>query len=176
MPRPSVTSSPPAPHAPGEPLPASALAMLASPVLMYLATRAHDFDLECTPAFGAYVVAPPRTLRIFVPEPVAARTRANVQNNGEVALLLVQVTTHKSIQLKGRFLSERIGADADERAAITRYLGGLTDEMGSVGVPRSVCERFVADKLIALDFEVRDVFIQTPGPAAGQPLATESAP
>ena len=84
-----------------------------------------------------------------------------------MAVTLVRPTDHRALQIKGIWLGERRTSD-DDRAFLTRYRDEMLQEMGLVGVPRSRWRRLAWWPSVALRMEVRDVFVQTPGPSAGR--------
>jgi hypothetical protein len=90
-----------------------------------------------------------------------------------MALTLVRPTDHRAIQLKGTWLGERRTDEAD-RAHVERQRDALTQELGLVGVPRSLWRRIVWWPSLALRMEVREVYVQTPGPKAGQACQPEA--
>ena len=52
----------------------------------------------------------------------------------------------------------------------------MVQEMGLVGVPRSAWRRLAWWPTLALRMEVREVFVQTPGPQRRAPLRARRAP
>lgn len=134
---------------------------------MHLCTRDSALQPMSTIAFGLKVGADGREVTVFLPVPLAAPMVANLRDNGQMAITIVCPTDHRSIQLKGAWLGERRTDDAD-RAFIERYREALTKELGLVGVPRSIWRRVIWWPSLALRMDVRDVFVQTPGPGAGR--------
>src|SRR5262245_51070989 len=86
---------------------------LESGVIMYVATRSADLEPEAVPGVGAKVDVGTDHLTVYVPEPAAAVTMANLRDNAQIALATVDVTNHKSLQLKGEFVSARPTDEAD---------------------------------------------------------------
>ncbi|HVZ73024.1 MAG TPA: pyridoxamine 5'-phosphate oxidase family protein [Polyangia bacterium] len=148
-------------------LPDDVRTLLDEPVIMHLGTR----DAALVPlsilAFGLHRAGDGRELTVFAPVAAAGETLANLRDNGQLALTLVRPTSHRSIQIKGTWLGERRVDEAD-RAFLARYRDALCDELGLVGVPRSLWRRLLWWPSVALRFEVREVFVQTPGPSAGK--------
>ena len=77
---------------------------------------------------------------------------------------------HRSYQIKGRLVDAR-AADEDDRKSIERYRSALAQHYGAVGMPPRLTYRIVRWPAHALRMAVESVFIQTPGPGAGVPLA-----
>src|SRR6185436_18741025 len=93
----------------------------------------------------------------------------------QMAVELVRSSDHRALQIKGTWLGERRTSD-DDRAFLIRYHNALLQEMGLVGVPRSKWDRLSWWPAVALRMEVRDVFVQTPGPGAGRRCEPAGAP
>ena len=92
---------------------------------------------------------------------------ANLRDNGEMAVNLIRPTDHRAVQIKGMWLGERRTDDAD-RAFVERYRDALTQELGLVGVPRSIWRRVAWWPSLALRMEVREVTCRRRGPRPGQ--------
>jgi hypothetical protein len=149
-------------------LPPELIALLEGPSIMHLGTRDAALQPMSTFAFGLKLDdANSREVTVFLPVTVAAPMLANLRDNGQMAVSLVRPTDHRALQFKGVWLGERRTDDAD-RAFVERYRVALTEEMGLVGVPRSIWRRVAWWPSLALRMEVREVFVQTPGPSAGK--------
>ena len=147
-------------------LPAELAELLDGPAVMYLATRNAALEPLSTLAFGIHAAGDGREATIFVPAVLSPPALANLRDNGQVAVTMVRPTTHRSLQIKGVWLGERRTTD-DDRARLLRYRDAMLDEMSTVGVPRSIWHRVLWWPAVALRIEVRDAFVQTPGPGAG---------
>jgi hypothetical protein len=115
------------------------------------------------------VDAPGRTLTAFIPSSSAARLVEHVLDNGRIALTFEEVGTHETYQIKGRYLNHRpvrptevdIAKGTRERFAKSlRSLNG--DERGAAMLAASI-----PSPALAVEIEVQEVFVQTPGPGAG---------
>lgn len=143
------------------------------PVVMYVATRNAELHPMSTIAFGLQHSADDREITLFLPVALSPLILGNLRDNGQMAVTLVRPTDHRSAQIKGAWLGERRTTE-DDRAFIARYRDQMLQEMGLVGVPRSAWRRVAWWPCLALRMEVREVFVQTPGPSAGRRL--EAAP
>ena len=148
-------------------LPAELAELLDGPAVMYLATRNAALEPLSALAFGLEASADGREATVFVPAVLSPPALANLRDNGQVAVTMVRPTTHRSLQIKGVWLGERRTTD-DDRARLLRYRDAMLDEMSTVGVPRSIWHRVLWWPAVALRIEVRDAFVQTPGPGAGR--------
>jgi hypothetical protein len=110
-----------------------------------------------------------RTLTAFIPESSVPLLVEALQDNGRIAVTFEEVGTHETYQLKGRYLSHRPVQPAEIDVANRtreRFVKGLrallphpgaADMLGpSIGTPR-----------LAVEIDVYEVFLQTPGPGAG---------
>ena len=149
-------------------LPPELIALLDGPSIMHLGTRDAALQPTSTFAFGLKLDDPNgREVTVFLPVTVAPFMLPNLRDNGQMAVSLVRPTDHRSLQIKGVWLGERRTDEAD-RAFVDRYRVALTEELGLVGVPRSIWRRVIWWPSLALRMEVREVFVQTPGPSAGK--------
>ena len=161
-----ATSSAPGPG-PLSALPPELYALLDGRCVMYIATRNAALEPLSVFAFGLQTGADDGEVTVFVPATLSPMILANLRDNGQMAVTLVRPSDHRSLQIKGVWLGERRTTD-DDRAFLTRYRDGMLQEMGQVGVPRSVWNRIAWWPAVALRMEVRDTFVQTPGPSAGR--------
>lgn len=108
-------------------------------------------------------------LTVFLPDAVAEQTLANLRDNGRIAVCFTRPADHRTIQVKGRALAVVPAAPGD-RADIDRYRGGLVQELGAVGIPSRLILRLSHWPCHAVRMRVEQVFVQTPGPGAGEAL------
>jgi hypothetical protein len=148
-------------------LPPELYALLDGPSIMFVATRSADLEPRSTLVFGLRVADGGREVTVFVPATLAPVVFDNLRDNGEMAINIVRPTDHRAVQLKGTWLGERRTDDSD-RAYLERYRDAMTQEMGLVGVPSSIWRRVRWWPTVAMRMEVRDSFLQTPGPSAGR--------
>ncbi len=158
-----------APAGPLAALPPVLSSLLDGPSIMYLATRNAALEPLSSMAFGLQAAPDSSEVTVFIPAVMAGGTMANLRDNGQMAVSLVRPSDHSSIQLKGTWLGER-RTDESDRAFLMRYRDALEEELNLVGVPRSIWNRLVWWPSVALRMQLRDVFVQTPGPGAGRRL------
>ena len=109
---------------------------------------------------------------VLVPRAQAREVREDVADNGRVALVLSQPSTHRTYQLKGRG-ARAAEAGPEDRAVAAAYLDAFAAELAKVGWPKPYVAALLEgfdDALVAVAFEPEGVFIGTPGPRAGDPL------
>ena len=122
---------------------------------------------------GWQIDANGRTLTVFIPDSSVPHLVEALLENGRIAVTFEEVGTHETYQLKGRYLSHRPVQPTDVDIA------GRARERFVKGVRPLHPNPEVADLLgasigrasLAVEIEVHEVFLQTPGPGAGTRLA-----
>ena len=138
-------------------------------VSMQVATRDASLRPEVLRATGV-AVGPDRTrLTVYLPAQLAERTLANLEDNGLLALTLSHVIDHRTLQLKGKLVSLR-RTRRNEKAIQERWLAAFAEQLHMVGFSRRTARRLRYWPSVAVEIELSDVFVQTPGPAAGRRL------
>lgn len=143
--------------------------LIASGVDVYVATRDAQLEPESMLAMGVRAHSDRCSLTVYLPQALAEATCKNIRNNGEVAVTLIRPSDFKAVQLKGRAHDIR-AANETERELQAIFRSALVEQLATVGVPRCATRRLVWWPSWAVDVTVRQVFVQTPGPAAGEPL------
>lgn len=92
-----------------------------------------------------------------------------------VAATFVKPDDYRAYQIKGT-IGEVRPATAEEQALGTRYVEEMLAVMGALGVSRLQLSSTLVDRdLAAISFMPTDLFVQTPGPGAGQRVPAEEA-
>jgi hypothetical protein len=114
-----------------------------------------------------------RALTAFMRPFAEARFVESLRENGAIAFTIGEMTTHETYQIKGRYLSHRPvqGVEAEladvVRERLTKALYAVyQDERINPFVRASI-----PAPTLAVAVEVTDVFVQTPGPGAGERIA-----
>lgn len=118
------------------------------------AMRVHEDGAHLTVYF--YSKAAPAILR-------------NLETCPLLALSIDRPTDSRACQIKGTFVGSRRGR-AGERAEVTRQVEGFLDGLAAIGIPRAMTEGWQFWPCVAVDIRVAELFEQTPGPGAGDPL------
>jgi hypothetical protein len=145
------------------------LELFASGVDIYVATRGADLMPESLLGMGIRVHEDRRTVTVYVPTAAAATTLANLADNGQVAATLCFPPTHRTVQLKGRCTGFR-ESNAMDRQIQEIFRSALISTFALIGIPRVLTRGLAWWPSTAVDFEVSDVYRQTPGPDAGERL------
>lgn len=133
---------------------------------MIVGTRDAALRPEVIRAVGAVVGADRTTLTVFVPSALAARTLANLEHDGALAVTFSEIMTHRTLQVKGR-LRELRRARRAERALQERWLAAFAEQLHATGFSRRIARRLRIWPSVALELAVEELFVQTPGPKAG---------
>ena len=110
------------------------------------------------------------TVTVYVPAATGQETIANVATTRRVAIACTIPRSHGSIQIKGISRGVKLASPSDEEFVRTR-LQQWADALAEFGMPRCITQRMTIWPAFAIDVSVEELFDQTPGPKAGQPLA-----
>ena len=128
-----------------------------------------DLKTTHTETFGASLDNENNTVTCFVLSLFAEPILKNLREKGRVSFFF-GLPSHEAYQFKGQFLETR--EITEEELANTEKVLSVTKNMfDSVGIPREAVERmFGTLPNLGITFRVEKVFIQTPGPEAGQEI------
>ena len=112
-----------------------------------------------------------RTMTLLLPDDLTERVVELLQQNGALALAVGAFPTHETYQFKGRYLRHR-QADLDDIGVVDRIRQRFVKNMKTIpyGPPEDALKAVVSSPVLAVEFEVLEVFLQTPGPGAGTRL------
>jgi hypothetical protein len=121
---------------------------------------------------GWRIGADQRTMTVLLPGDFTERVVELLQQNGELAVTVEAFPGHETYQFKGRYLRHR-AADRDDGEVVDRIRQRYLKSMKTIfyGPPEDALKTFVSSPATAVDFEVLEVYLQTPGPGAGTRLA-----
>lgn len=136
---------------------------------MTVATRDSALQADGAAVWAARVHADRARLTVFLYEEAALGMLRNLEAHPEIAVLFDQPTTHRACQVKGRYLGARRARPA-ERALVDRQVEGCAAELEAIGIPRAMMAGVKTWPCLAIELRVTDLFEQTPGPGAGEPL------
>lgn len=113
-----------------------------------------------------------RRVTLLLPEGRSRAVLDDLRDNGQIAVVFSEPSSNHTMQLKGSDATVS-PCGPDDRALAERYLRGFIEEIGQLGLAAEVAHTILGhdDGLVAVHFTVAAAFEQTPGPAAGQPLA-----
>jgi hypothetical protein len=120
---------------------------------------------------GWHVSADGRTLTALVAEQFTGHLIESLEDNGELALTIEEFPSHETYQFKGRYRSHRPLRDEDY-AMVGRVRERFLKSVRHLDTdaPEHLLRAFILKPALAVDFDVREIFVQTPGPGAGTRL------
>jgi hypothetical protein len=136
-------------------------------------TRDAELRPGCSLAAGA-AFPDAEHMTVYVPETTGIETLLDLEKNGMIAVVFEEISTHHTIQVKGR-VTEIRPARENEREIVEKSIGGFFAQVEAFGGRPSVVRKRRRWPCRAVTFAVSDVFEQTPGPKAGTPFAGEGA-
>jgi hypothetical protein len=132
-------------------------------------TRDESLVPACTSGVGFSYDAGTNRLTVFIPEATGGETFANLAHNGSLAVVLEEISTHRTVQIKGRAVENRPAIET-ERTIVENCMNGFFYQVEVVGMNRESVRRKNRWPCRAVTMDILDVFEQTPGPEAGRPL------
>jgi hypothetical protein len=126
---------------------------------------------------GWRVGADQRTMTILFPAEFRERLLELLQQNQEVALTVEEFPSHETYQFKGHYRHHR-DLEAGDLESVDRVRRRFVKSLRPMypDAPEDVLKAFVSPPSLAVEFEVLEIYLQTPGPGAGTRLVppTES--
>jgi hypothetical protein len=102
------------------------------------------------------------------PDEFLPKLLESLQQNGELAVTVEEFPSHETYQFKGRYVRHRGIQDDDlENAERLRQRWVKSLRPMYTYAPDDVLKGFVSHPSLAVDFEVLEIYLQTPGPGAG---------
>lgn len=155
-------------------IPQKLIDFVQGPTLHFVGSRNEKLRPAYTWAFGATVDAAQSTITFYVPDVEGAETLSNFEDNAMVALTVSDGATHETYQFKGKCLEMRPSEEKDT-AIQDIHRSKVISHLGPLGYPEEIWTGFTIYPSTAVTFRVEDVFVQTPGPGAGNKLELENA-
>ena len=121
-------------------------------------------------AVAAKVAGGGTHLVVYVAEIAATRLRADLESNGQAAVVFGRPEDERSCQVKGVFVDIR-SATENERPLMQKQWDGFLGQLEMIGIPRVSATNWITWPAVAIRLKVTTVFEQTPGPQAGAQIA-----
>lgn len=137
----------------------------------FAGTRNHDLVPYGHRVSGWSVGADGRTVTALIPGQFTPRLVESLEENGQFALTVEEFPSHETYQFKGRYLRHRPAQEEDVQIVHRireRFVKSLKPIY--VDAPENVLRAFIGEPHLAVEFEVLEVYLQTPGPGAGARL------
>jgi hypothetical protein len=137
----------------------------------YAGTRNRDLVPFGHRVSGWCIGANGRTLTAFVPEPSTVGLVESLQENGELALTVEDFPAHETYQFKGRYVRHR-PVQREDIDIVDRIRERFTKNIRTVypAAPQGMVAAVISKPGLAVEFEVFEIYVQTPGPGAGTRL------
>lgn len=142
---------------------------LESGLSITLGTRDDEMNPDGARGYAVRVEEDRRRLTVFVYAKAAPAILANLEAHPEIALALDRPTDNRACQLKGIFRASRRGRAA-ERAEVERQVDGFLRDLEQIGIPRTMTDGWLHWPCVALTVDITEIYEQTPGPGAGEPM------
>jgi hypothetical protein len=120
---------------------------------------------------GWRIGADGRTLTVLLPEPFTAGLVESLQDNGALAVTVESFPAHETYQFKGRYIRHR-PVQPDDIDIVNRIRDRFMKSIRTIFpmAPEGTMKAFVSRPGLAVEFEVHEIYVQTPGPGAGARL------
>jgi len=118
-------------------------------------------------------VEPGGEITVFASRVDGAGVLENLRDNGAIAVVFSQPSTHRTVQMKGDGVAVAPATAADLET-VERCCAAMAAELTSVGYGTVFAHQLLAcepQDVVAVRFVPECAFDQTPGPRAGAPLA-----
>jgi hypothetical protein len=138
-------------------------------VSLLVGTASKALAPDCVRGMGLRVWADRCHLTVLLPAATSAVSIANLRENPKLAVTAAHIPSHRTFQLKGRVLSIRDG-NAEDRALAEEYRRLFADDLAFLGQPAANTLRLGIWPCHAVDLAIDVVYVQTPGPCAGDKL------
>jgi len=111
-----------------------------------------------------------RTLTAFIGDPFVEGFLQSALDNGHIAITIEEFPSLETYQLKGRYLAHRPirpeEVDAVNRTR-ERYVNSISKLNPDFEAHGDLLRASIPHATVAVDVDVHEVFVQTPGPTAG---------
>jgi hypothetical protein len=137
----------------------------------------HDADLvpEIARAIAVRCAPDGQHVTVVLPTLASHGVIQQLQADPRIAIVLELSSTHRTLQIKGRVVSQRATPDA-ERALVEQAVLDFAAVLEQIGMPRRLTERLIFWPATSLEVQVDQLFEQSPGPGAGEPLPEGKTP
>ncbi|KIF81483.1 pyridoxamine 5'-phosphate oxidase family protein [Noviherbaspirillum autotrophicum] len=155
---------------------ASHAAFIQGPVGISVAACAHSGMPTLVRAIGCRIAPDSPQVTIFLSAVQSARLLKCVRDNGAVAVVFSEPSTHRTVQLKG---SDAVVStlEKDEWEQVLAHRDAFVRELGPLGFDPAMVRTLLSHpqaNVVALRFTPTEAYSQTPGPQAGAPLRADA--
>jgi hypothetical protein len=137
----------------------------------FAGTRDRDLVPHGHRVSGWRVAGDGRRVTALIPEPFTAHLFESLEDNGQFALTVEQFPSHETYQLKGQYVSRRpVGPEDVETVnrIRDRFVRSVRPIFGEI--PEEALRAHVMAPHVAVEVDILEIYLQTPGPGAGARL------
>ena len=152
-------------------IPGKIIAFLRNASIGTAGTRDKDLIPRFHKVSGWWVDEDATTMGCFIPEQFTRNLDSSLEDNGQFALTVTQIGSHETYQFKGEYVDHRPVGNGDTRVyeqCKHRFLEAIATYFPQI--PRDAARDYYLPPAVAVRFRVREIFLQTPGPGAGNRL------
>jgi hypothetical protein len=111
-----------------------------------------------------------RVLRVMIQEAHCAGLTESLAENGELAVTIEEIGPHEAYQFKGTVLEAQPCSEGD-LAFVAQVRERFVQAISRIfAIPDDAIRAYFQWPGVALRMQVREIFVQTPGPGAGRRL------
>jgi len=150
-------------------IPSEVIESLQGGLSLLVASCGPDGRPACTRGVGLRIWPDRQHVTLFLATKTAKPVSEQLQLRPSVAFVISRPSDYRTVQMKGTALTVRDALDTD-RTFVSECVHAFAELVDGLGVPRQIALRVAHWPCLAIDVEVREIFLQTPGPGAGAPL------
>ncbi len=150
-------------------IPEEVIESLQGGLSLLVASAGPDGRPACTRGVGLRIWPDRRHATLFLAAATAKPVSDQLLVRPLVAFVISRPSDYRTVQMKGTALAVR-DAPAADRAFVSACVNAFAELVDGLGVPSQIARRVAHWPCLAVDVEVSELFVQTPGPGAGAPL------
>lgn len=131
-----------------------------------IATRDERMRPALARGWAVVVSADGSEISLCVAAPEGSAVRANLEQNGAIAITCSSPATYRTVQAKGEVVAIS-DPTPEELAAVDAHVAAFSRDIQPLGLPRDAARRLLEERLVTVRVRPRELFDQTPGPNAG---------
>ena len=111
------------------------------------------------------------TIKVTIAKQTAGKAIENLKNNKMLSLVQAYPLTFECYQFKGTIIRYN-DSTSEEKKEVDNYLNNMNETVQKIGIKDGVVYTWPHDKTISIEFEVEQIFEQTPKFGTGNQLKT----
>ena len=151
---------------------ATLAAFLEEGIAIHLGTRNERLEPNGVRATAVKVEDDGTHVIVYVAGVASPYVMADLEANGEVAVVFARPVDDRACQVKGRVVDVR-PAGEQERALVARQWDGFQQQLERIGISRTIMSGWTIWPSIAVRVRATALFEQTPRPGTGGPLVPQ---